>query len=290
VAIYYEHTNQVVFPPAINNGCGNTDDDAFDQRETYSTRPAYSPSTNPVSERPSSHFWNPGDSNVDKKTLNESSVRRSYDPNGAFNNCAVVESYDATSENDSNITLNRAGDTVTVNLSTTATSDCIVLFGNDPADPWSCSWANTLSSFAADYDFKISAGTSLNLTINMSCTGPGLRYPDGTLATFGLEVGYYVIRLDTAGNRLPTNRDPSKRIISFPQECYDGSPMVDIQQLIELDAPENQGDIDRIIVVAYGQIGSYGNFGNDVGDPDATLGPVTNTTTMQGTIKLEPAN
>jgi len=289
VAIYYEHTNQVSFPPALLT-CNEIDNDAFDQRETFSLRPDYL-FANPIPERPESHFWEPGDSNVDQTFLTRSSVRYATDPGGALANCDIPVNYNATSEMDSSITLNQAGDTINVDFSTTATSECLVWPGDDPnTDPWSCSSANTVSNFAADYDFKISAATSLNLNINMACTGPGLRYPDGTPAGLGPEIGYFIIRLDAAGSKIPTNRDPSKRIISSPQECYDGSPTVNIQQLIELDAPENPGDVERIIIVAFGKIGAYGNLGNQIGDPTPVLGSRSNTSTMQGTVKLIPAN
>ncbi len=294
VAIYYEHTNQVFFPPALL-ACGNINDDVFDQRETYSTRPAYIPSTNPVPERPASHFWQPGDSNVDQTVLNANTIRRAFDPNGAFNNCDIEVAYQGVSEIDSTVELSQTGDSVNVNLSTISTSECWEWPLDDPGSEWSCSSAQSMSQFSADYDFKISAATSLNLNLNLSCTGPGLRIPGDTQSTFGPEVGFFIIRLNAAGERIPTNWGSGGIVIPQPIACYDGAPPVNVQQLITFNAPETPGDVDRVIISAYGSVGSFGNLGNvyyifDPTRPVPSLGSVTNTSTMQGTVQLVPAN
>jgi hypothetical protein len=289
IAIYYSHSNQVTFPPAFLDGCGNTDDDVSDQRETYSTRPGYLKPFDPIPERPSSQFWRPGDSNVDQIVLNENSIRRSYDPGGVSNNCDIQLDYHSVSAVNSTIELAQSGDTVNVDLSATSTSECLERPLADPGSDWSCSGALTRSSFCVAYDLKISAATSLNLNLNLSCTGPGLRYPGDTAP--GSEVGFSITRLNTAGERIPTNWGSGGIVIPLPVECYDDSPTVNIQQPITFNAPENPGDVERIIIHVNGEVGAFGNIGNtNIYDPTPTLGELTNSSTMQGTVQLVPAN
>ena len=296
VAIYYFHNNQISFPgPHI--GCNsvnvNVNADVFEQRENYNLRPDYFADVLP--ERPASHFWRAGDSHIDQTFIPASTTRWAFDPNGEFNNCDKSQIYNGSSEVDAQLELSQTDEIINVDITTTSASECWDWTGT-PGTEWNCVSSITYSQWSAEYDFKISAATNLNLNLNFNCSGANMTDPGNTVPSIFQDISYYAMRRNTAGESIPTNRDINKVVFGPSLDCNNDNPTVTVQQLFEFDAPETPGDVERIIIVVYGSVGTYGNEGNiyilnDPGyQPPPMLGNQSNVTTMQGTVQLVPAN
>lgn len=293
VAVYYSHFNEINFPGS-NSECTNTNNDVSDERETLTQRPDFT--VNPVPERPDGHFWRGGDSNTDNQFFEATTTRITDDPSGAAGNCNRQQSYYAYSGLDSTLAVANTGDSFTVDITATSASECWDMIPESPT--WECSTATSRTSWAAEYDFKISAATKLNLILNFICTGANMTLPSlpGIPSTPSMDLTYSVLRVDANGDALPTNRDNSKLVVPQFFACNNDSNIINLTRLMEFDAPLNTGDVDRIIISVTGGAGAFGHLGNafyltdPLNIPVPTDGRQSNTTTMKGTVELKPAN
>ncbi len=297
VAVYYAHSYKVDFGPGTT--CGNDPaDNITEGRENISLLDDIDKLTN----RPESHYWYPGDFDQELNSYSSSSSRGFLTTDGCIN-----QDFSALSELDSTLEHSDTGSKLNIDITATAESEC-----QDVTDEpiWECSQAAASTAWLAHYDYKIKAATTLKLVLSLSCTGPNMSspgYPDPNNPTLPppLDLTVSVVRLNEQGEGVVQYRDDfSKWFVPLNLYCNDDNPVVDIQRLIEFDAPENPGDIDKAVVIITGNTGALGNAGNvyelaaDSPTPipipppprKGSIGLQRNTTTMTGFVQVVPAN
>jgi hypothetical protein len=289
VAVYYSHVNSIDYPGA---SCDNVRPaDTLEERETLTLLNSLNDFTN----RPDSHYWHPGD--IDMQQVFYSTTGTSgFDI--SIDSC-VDQLFTGQSGLNSTIEHADTGSRINIDIEATAGSTC---YDITPNPEWECSQASALTSWITDYDYKIPAATTLKLVVNLTCTGPNVSLPGYVPGGFfpppPSDLGVTVQRFNSNGEGVQQNQDFSKLFVPIARYCNDDSPNINIEQLIEFDAPAVEGKTDLAVVQIIGNGGALGNGGNAniLVDPplpvqqEGELGLQINTTTMTGYVDVVPAN
>lgn len=286
MAVYYNHSNEISFPRQ-DGSCIPSDEDQATERENITTRPDMT--GNDIPDRPENHFWRAGQSTIDQTVIDDTTSRSERD---SSNDCLPPQTYYAYSGLNSTLQLSDTGNRLNIDITAQSQSDCWDMNSESPL--WECSTATTRTSWVAEFDFKIISATNVTLKANLNCSGDNMSLPEG-FPSAPIDFTFSVSRLDSTGNYVAQHLDPSKWTDAQFFECNDTFPSIDIEELIEFDAPLVDGDIDRVIIVVTGQGGAFGHLGNAAYLVDNSLtapveGRESNTTTMTGYVELVPAD
>ena len=295
MAVYFWHTNDIEM---LGDSCENDPiENVQEFRETFTTLDDFELFIN----RPDSHYWHSGDFDIEQVMYNAAG-------NSGFNipdTGCVNQFFSGQSDLDSLLEHSDAGRKLNINITATAASECHDVT-DDPV--WECSNAASLTHWATHFDYEIKAATTLKVKLNFECTGPNMSapgYPDpeNPVLLPPTDVFVYVARINSDGEGVIQYRDDfSKLFVPLNLYCNETFPIISIEQLIEFDAPETEGDTDTAIVIVEGTGGAFGNLGNLSKLPsplpfplpappqDGELGLQTNITTMIGTVEVAPAN
>lgn len=295
MAVYYWHTNDISF--GSGTACGNDPDtyNVDEYRENFSTLD----SVDKIINRPKSHYWYAGDSDSYMESFSRGISKGFLTTNGC-----IYHPYSGRSVLDSLLEHSEQGSKLEININAIAESECHDVITDDPQ--WECSGALAQTLWQAQYDYEIKAATTLKIVLNLMCSGPNLSspgYPDPNNPSLlpPTDVFVSVARFDENGDGVIQYRDDfSKLFVPINLYCNDDNPVIDVEQLVEFDAPLNEGDTDTAVIIITGQGGAFGNMGNADQLPSpvplppppqpGTTGLQTNTTTMTGFVEVVPAD
>lgn len=221
-------------------GCEAMDDEYDEARETFSTKSI--PESNPFTFVPRAldQYWRPGDTDteINLRAVN-GATNYTVEDGGGFS-CVSIP---FTSETEFDSTLEHDPDRSRLNVDIGGRSRAECQF--DPDGELRCSDARTTSSWLAEFDFEVNAPLSLTLVMQLNCSAESNRVAPDPNTPNPVEIGdmdftYSTRRYNAAGEwigSLPTDS------FACPE---DG--VVDINQVINLDAPDEPNTTDNVIV------------------------------------------